>query len=372
MINKERLLANFIRMVAIDSISGQEGAFRDMLQTEFRRWGLPFREDEAGGDLAGSSGNLLIKVPGTVAQPAILLSAHMDTVVPGRNIKAVMGPDQVIRSAGETILGSDDKAGVAAILEAVQVILETGLDHPPLELLFTVCEEQGLMGIKKFDFSQLQSTWGFVLDCGGAPGTIVTQSPGQNEIEYQVEGKAAHAGINPEDGKNAIQIMARALAQMPCGRIDDETTCNFGIISGGLARNIVPELCRVKGEARSLNRTKLDRLTAELSNIFESEVIAQGGVPRVEATFLYPEVSLPPDEQVVQLAVRAAENIGLTAELIKTGGGSDASIINGHNIRCANLGIGMSAVHTTEEFILVEDLVNDARLVLSIITEAAR
>lgn len=372
MVNRERLVANFIKMVEIASVSGHEGAFRDLLKEEFALRGLKAEEDEAGKKLNGESGNLLVKIPGSVRVPALLLAAHMDTVVPGINIKAVRGQDEVIRSEGNTILGSDDKAGLAAILEAYDVIIEKQIDHPPLELLFTVSEEQGLLGAKNFDYSQLESPKGYVLDSGGLPGTIVIQSPCQNEIEYRVYGQAAHAGINPEDGINAIQIMAKALALMPCGRIDEDTTCNFGIIEGGMARNIVAASCRVKGEARSLNRSKLDKLTSELLEIFKTEVIKSGGKPEAEVVLLYPETTLQPDEDVVRLAIRAADKIGIKTELLSTGGGSDASIINGNNIRCANLGIGMNAVHTTEEFIRVDDLVNDARLVLSIIEEAAK
>lgn len=372
MINRERLVANFIKMVETASVSGQEGAFRDLLKAEFALRGLEVEEDGAGKILNGESGNLLVKIPGTVKAPALLLATHIDTVVPGIGIKAIRGQDDVIRSEGNTILGSDDKAGIAAILEAYDAVMENQLDHPPLELLFTVSEEQGLLGAKNFDYSRLEARQGYVLDSGGAPGTIVIQSPCQNEIEYRVYGQAAHAGINPEDGINAIQVMAKALAAMPCGRIDHDTTCNFGIIEGGIARNIVAPSCRLKGEARSLSRSKLEQLTAELRGIFEAEVIKNGGRCEVDVVLLYPEISLQPDEEVIKLAVRAADKIALPIELLSTGGGSDASIINGNNIRCANLGIGMSAVHTTEEFIRVEDLVNDARFVLSIIEEGAR
>lgn len=372
MVNKERIVASFIKMVEIASVSGKEGAFRNMLRGEITRLGWEAEEDGAGERLQGESGNLLVKIPGTIESPTLLLAVHMDTVVPGTDIRAVRGQDEIIRSAGQTILGADDKAGVAAIIEALEVLKEQGLTHPPLELLFTVSEEQGLLGAKHFDYSRLRAGMGYVLDSGGGPGTIVTRSPCQNEIEYRVTGRAAHAGINPEDGINAIKIMAQALAAMPCGRIDDETTCNFGIIEGGMARNIVAGNCQVKGEARSLQRSKLDQLTADLIDIFETEVIRNGGQPEVEVKLLYPETTLQADEEVVGLAIRAAARIGLRSELISTGGGSDASIINGNNIRCANLGIGMNAVHTTEEFIRVEDLVNDARLVVSIIEEATQ
>ncbi len=372
-IRKDRLIESFLEMIAIDSVSGHEASYRDYLQARFNELGFRGIEDDAGSRLNGGSGNLLFKLPGTINRPPLLLSAHMDTVVPGHDIKGELNQfdgHQIIRSAGETILAGDDKAGVAALLEAIRVIMENGFDYPPLEILFTVSEELGLLGIKNFDFAQVRSQLGYVLDSGGDPGTIVVQSPCQNEIEYRVRGIAAHAGMNPEEGRNAIQIMARALAKMPCGRIGPDTTCNFGIIEGGLARNIVAPFCRVKGEARSLERSKLDQLTAKLTQIFTEEVTAQGGQPEVDVVLLYPEAALQADEEVVRIAVRAAEKIGVIARLESTGGGSDASIINGAGIRCANLGIGMKKVHTVDEYIEVEDLIADAAWVISIIREA--
>lgn len=370
MVNADRIIKLFMEMVEVSSISGQEGAFRDYLKRYFSDRGLQCEEDDAGRLLGGDSGNLLIRITGTLDTRPILFLNHMDTVVPGLGIKAVLGDDGVIRSDGSTILGSDDKAGVAAVLEAYEILIEKGLDYPPLELLFTVSEEQGLLGAKSFDYSQLKAPIAYALDSGGAPGTIVCKSPSQNEIEYRVTGKAAHAGINPEEGINAIQLMSKALAIMPCGRIDEASTCNFGTIIGGTARNIVAAKCTVKGEARSLSRAELDRLTGELTGTFIREVEKNGGRAEVEVKLLYPEITLDAEEEVVRLAVAAAESIGLEAKLISTGGGSDASIVNGNNIRCANLGIGMNAVHTTEEFIRVEDLIHDAELVLAIIQQS--
>jgi tripeptide aminopeptidase len=153
MINKERLVSNFMRMVEISSVSGHEGAFRDFLKNEFALRSLKVEEDEAGKLLNGESGNLLVKIPGSVELPPVLFAAHMDTVVPGTNIKAVRDRDEVIRSEGNTILGSDDKAGIAAILEAYDAIVENHIVHPPIELLFTVSEEQGLLGAKNFPAS---------------------------------------------------------------------------------------------------------------------------------------------------------------------------------------------------------------------------
>lgn len=369
MLNRSRLIEQFMSMVKIGSESFHEARFRDYLQEEFSKRGLKAEEDNAARQIGGDSGNLLIRVPGTVDIPPLLLTAHMDTVGPGQNIEPIRADDKCIRSAGKTILASDDKAGIAAILEAVDVLIEEEKRRPPLEILITACEEQGLLGARNFDYTKLQAKMGYTLDSDGSPGGIVVASPCQNEIDYVVHGRAAHAGMNPEDGINAIQVMARAIAKMPCGRIDEETTCNFGLIDGGSARNIVAEYCHVKGEARSLNPSKLDSLTEELKKIFTTEVEACGARAEIEVSFLYPAVALDTDEPLIRQAVKAAEKIGLTAELKKTGGGSDAAVIHNHGIRCANLAIGMSSVHTTAEYIQEEDLVNTAKWLLAIIDQ---
>ncbi|MGI5879264.1 MAG: M20/M25/M40 family metallo-hydrolase [Syntrophomonadaceae bacterium] len=368
MVNKERLVNSFIHMVGIDSVSGKEGKFKDYLMAEFSARGYQVQEDETGKALGTESGNLLVKIPGSPDKPSLLFAAHMDTVEPGNGIKAMVQQGRLV-SSGNTILGSDDKAAIAALLEAVDILKASSELHAPLELLFTVGEEQGLQGAKLFDYSLLSSSIGYVLDAGGPPGNIIIQSPCQNEIEYQVFGKAAHAGINPQDGINAIHIASQALAAMPCGRIDEETTCNFGIIEGGTARNIVADSCRVKGEARSLQRFKLDALTGQLESIFRSEVEKHGAQAQVKVKFLYPEIRLDAQDEVVVIAVKAARSTGLEPVLTGTGGGSDASIINGHGIACVNLGIGMSNVHTIDEYIEVDDLVKDVELILAIIRE---
>ncbi len=370
MVNEERLVQFFIQLVEKDSVSGREEKVSNFLKQFFSQRGLPVEEDNAGEILKGTSNNLLIRIAGTVDKPPLLFAAHMDTVQPGEGIRAVVGNDRIIRSQGDTILGSDDKSAIAAILEAVEIIQERQLPHPPLELLFTVSEEQGLMGAKLFDFSRLQSKIAYVLDDSNHPGTIVIKSPCQNEIEYMVEGRAAHAGMNPEEGINAIHLAAMALAKMPCGRIDEETTCNFGIIEGGLARNIVAPECRIRGEARSRSPEKLDSITNSLKDAFVNEIESLGGKAEVNVEFLYPEISLQPEEEVVQRALRAARKLGLEPTLAETGGGSDASVINGAGIRCANLGVGMRNVHTTDEYISIDDLVMDVRLILAIIEES--
>lgn len=366
MVNEQRLTDLFISLVQTDSPSGREGRLCQMLKDIFRHRGLEAVEDEAGRQTGGEAGNLLVSVPGKRSGPGILFCAHMDTVEPGRGVRAVIGEEGCIRSAGDTILGSDDKAAIAAIIETFDCLRENNISHPPLEFLFTIGEEQGLQGSKHFDFSRLQAEMAFILDDEHEPGSIVIKAPCQNEIEYIARGRAAHAGMNPEAGVNAIQAAAGALAALPCGRVDQETTCNFGTIEGGTARNIVADFCRVKGEARSLEKGKLEALTSDLASGFAREVEKRGARAEVQVKFLYPSVNLDAGHPVVEQARRAAEIAGLQTRLVNSGGGSDANIINGHGIPCVNLGVGMQSVHTCQEFIRIEDLVAAARWLVAI------
>lgn len=362
----KRLVERFIKMVGISSVSRNEKEFKEFLQGEFLSRGFEVEEDRAGEAVGGNAGNLFIRIPGTINMPPLLLAAHMDTVKPGEGIKAVIDGD-VIRSSGDTILGADDKAAIAVLMEVLDILLEEKRLYPPLEFLFTVAEEEGLKGAKNFDFGKVGARMAYVLDAGGDPGTIVISSPWHHEIEYVVYGKAAHAGMDPENGVNAIKAAALALGKMPCGRIDEETTCNFGLIEGGKARNIVADFCRIKGEARSLSRDKLEKLTEELKRVFLSEVEKAGARGEVVLQALYPGVKLDKESEVVKIAKEACLKIGIEPRFTGTGGGSDASIINGAGIPCANLGIGMCKVHTNEEYIKIEDLVTDVKLILSLI-----
>lgn len=371
MVNRDRIVEDFMALVRIDSESGKEGAVRDFVRSRLQDLGLEVYEDEAGKALGGESGNLIAWKDGNLPGPSIFLGAHMDTVVPGTGVEPVLEAG-VIRSAGDTILGGDDKAGIAAILEALQVIKEQSLSHPSLEVILTVSEEQGLMGSKHLDFSRVRSKLGYVLDSDGETGNIIIKAPTQNEFVLTVIGKAAHAGMNPEEGLNAICLAAYAINHLTIGRIDEETTCNLGTINGGRARNIVADRVEVKGEARSLNPAKLDTLTNEIVTTFRERVEEKGGRCEVEVIHLYPMIDLDPEEPVVKIAKRAARAMGREPVLGRTGGGSDANIFNGQGIRCANLGIGMKKVHTAEEFITVDSLVDSARYVLKIIEEAGK
>ncbi|MDP3043925.1 MAG: M20/M25/M40 family metallo-hydrolase, partial [Bacillota bacterium] len=275
MINRRRLVDTFMTLAKTDSVSRRERGVVDHLAGLLADIGLEYFEDEAGQAINGTAGNLIAKVPGTTAGPPLLFCTHLDTVEPGNGVKPRVD-GHVIRSAGETILGADDKAGIAAVLEAVRVLKEQELPHPPLELVFTVAEEIGLLGIRELDFSLVKARMGFVLDSDGTPGKVITRAPSQDRIVATVIGRAAHAGINPEDGVNAIQAAAKAIANLPLGRIDEETTANIGVIRGGQATNIVPERVYLEGETRSLDNNKRRSLTEHICQKMTEQVELAG------------------------------------------------------------------------------------------------
>ncbi|MGE5381475.1 MAG: M20/M25/M40 family metallo-hydrolase, partial [Methylocystaceae bacterium] len=278
--------------------------------------------------------------------------------------------DGRITASGDTILAADDKAGVAVILEMLDLLLTNDITHPPLELVFTVGEEQGLLGAKALDMSMIKADFGYVLDSDGSAGEIVYKGPSQNQIEWKVVGRAAHAGMCPEEGISAIQAAAQAIAGLKLGRIDEETTCNIGIINGGNARNIVPEQCYIKGEARSLEEDKLQVLTDQLVKEFKTAVETYGAACEAEIQKLYPAFELAAEDQVLVLARDAAVDLGFTPHLVKSGGGSDANIFNSRGIPVANLGVGMRHPHTSKEHIEVSDLEAVTRWLYQIVLKA--
>ncbi|OAT86501.1 M20/M25/M40 family metallo-hydrolase [Desulfotomaculum copahuensis] len=368
MVNESRILAEFLELVQIDSPSGSERAVAGVLTARLEKMGFSVREDGAGQS-TGGAGNLIAVLPAAGGDAPLLLSAHMDTVEPGRGVHPVV-TDGVVRSSGDTVLGADDKAGIAAILEAVRVVREEGITHGGLEVVFTIGEESGLWGAKQLDTSRMQSRLGFVLDGEGGPGCIVTQAPTQDKIGALVRGRAAHAGVNPQDGINAIQVAAHAIARMSLGRLEEDTTANIGVISGGKAINIVPDACNLLGETRSLDGAKRRALTDAVCRILRETAAEFGATVNISTETLYQSFVLAPSDPVVQVAVEAAGRLGFKPELVKTGGGSDANIFNQKGIPTANLGIAMQKVHTTEEYIRVADLVDSARWLVEIIRRA--
>jgi tripeptide aminopeptidase len=374
MINEKRLVDQFLELVRIESPSRREGKIMHYLRSVLEGLGIEVFEDDAAAATGGDGGNLLGKMAGDDQEaPAILLNSHMDTVRPGENIEPLI-KNGIIRSAGDTILGADDKSGIAIILELVKVLKENNINHAHLELLFTVSEEIGLLGAKHFDAGRLESRFGYSLD-SSRPGSLVFAAPAAKHIKVTFYGREAHAGLAPEEGVSAIELASKAIEAMPLGRIDDETTANIGLISGGSATNIVPGLVVIEGEARSHNPGKLKRQIEAMVDSCKKAVnenAANGASLDVEIHADFPSMRLSETSRAVTLAKRSAESLGASLSMMVAGGGSDANILNEKGLELAILGTGMSKVHTNEEEIKIEDMLSCARLVLEIIQENSR
>jgi tripeptide aminopeptidase len=279
--------------------------------------------------------------------------------------------DDVIRSDGTTVLGGDDKSGVAIICECVRLCRERGLHHPPLDVVFTICEEVGLLGAKHLDVGRLRARRGLVFD-SDAVGCAFTRAPGANHLEVVVHGRAAHAGMAPERGVSAIQVAAQAIARMRLGRIDAETTANIGRIEGGRATNIVPDEVHVRGEARSHDPARLAAQCAHMRTCFEEAAAAHPGA-RVEVHIesAYESMVVADDSAIMRLVAAAAERTGRTITPAGMGGGCDANVLNRRGLEVVNLGTGMREIHTTSEWLRVSDMVAAAEVTLAVIELAA-
>jgi len=373
MINRKRLAETFKFLVQIDSVSKEEAVIANEIKKILESLGAETFMDDAGDKIGGNSGNLIAKFKGNTQAPPLLLNAHMDTVEPGRGVEAVL-ENGTFTSNGTTILGADDKSAIAILLETLNILKENDLRHGPLELVFTVCEEIGLQGAKHLDLSTVSATYGFALDATDTEG-IVTRAPSANHLEFTIHGKDAHAGASPEKGINAISLASKAIAKLELGRIDQESTCNIGIIEGGIATNIVPNLVKVKGEVRSHDEEKLNNITNEIVYSF-NEVIENhkkinfnDELPCVEVNIKkdFPRTHIPDDHPLIKLATQAAENLGRKMKTKTTGGGADANIFFEKGIFTGVLGTGMRDMHTVRESIKLEDMVSTAELLLEII-----
>jgi len=372
---RERLTALFLELVRIDSHSRREANVARRLERELGALGAEVWFDDAGAKVGGNVGNLLARIRGSVEAEPLLLCAHMDTVVPGEGVQPIVEGD-VIRSDGRTVLGGDDKSGLAIICEVLRALAEHRIPHGDIEIVFTICEEAGLLGAKHLDVSGLRARSGIVLD-SDAPGYLFTRAPAANRLEFVVHGLEAHAGMAPERGINAIQVAAEGLASMRLGRIDEETTANIGLIEGGRAVNIVPNSVRLRGEARSHDEAKLTAQTEHMRRCLEEaaarHAVSHDGVTvhaRVEATVGrdYESMSLPDGAPIVQLVFRAAAALGTQVTSAAMGGGCDANILNRRGFQVANLGTGMQEIHTVREWLRVGDMVRTA----AVIVEMAR
>lgn len=363
----------FTTLVEIDSVSLHESRVADKIKQIAEALGAEVLMDGSAKKTGSDTGNLIVKFKGNRAVPPMLLSAHMDTVEPGIGVRPRY-QGGVFRSAGDTILGADDKSAIAIIFETMRILTENDLPHGPLEIVLTTCEEIGLQGAKNLDFNLLTARLGYVLDTSDIEG-IVTRAPAANKLTFHIHGKDAHAGVAPEKGINAISLAARALAVLDLGRIDHETTCNIGTIQGGVATNIIPSLVTIHGEVRSHDEEKLERLTQKIVAAFQQAVDghepADKSIGRarleVEVENDFPATNIPEDHRVVDLARNAAAALGRKMALKTTGGGADANIFFKKGIVTGVLGTGMQDMHTVRESIRLDHMIQTTELLLGII-----
>ena len=374
MINQERIKNLLLELVQIDSVSRKERDVAERIKKYCEEMGAEVEIDDAGAKVGGNSGNVIARFPGTIpGAETIMMSAHMDTVVPGEGVRPVVEGD-IIRTDGTTVLGGDDKSGCAVIIETIRCLQEQNIPHAPIEAVFSICEEVGLLGAKHVDVSRLKAKYGLVFDSDD-PGFLFTKGPSANHMEFKIFGLESHAGVAPEEGISAIRIAAEAIHNMKLGRIDEETTASIGVIRGGEATNIVTNLVTLRGEARSLDDSKLEAQTAHMIKCLEDAAAGQevtvAGVTtkaRVESDVSreYYAMDVPDSSRVVQLVYRAAARLGQKVEACASGGGCDANIFNKRGIECANFGTGMRAIHTVKEWLDVKDMYASAEMTLEI------
>ncbi|MCR8843041.1 M20/M25/M40 family metallo-hydrolase [Paenibacillus sp. SC116] len=375
MVQQERLVQHFLQLVQVDSETRYEREICDLLKKQFSELGLDVYEDDTQEKSGHGAGNLIVTWPASEGQEQakrIFFTSHMDTVTPGKGIKPVIDADGMIRSDGTTILGADDKAGLAAMFEAIRVVQESGQAHGQIQFVITVGEESGLNGARVMDASLLKADLGYALDSNGEIGSIAVAAPTQAKVTMEIFGKSAHAGVNPEDGISAIQVAGKAVARMPLGRIDHETTANIGRFEGGGATNIVCDYVKLTAEARSIVQDKMDKQTAAMKEALESAATEYGARAQFTSEVMYPAFNFTEEDEVVKLVARANEKIGVKTSVFHSGGGSDANIFNGHGVPTVNLAVGYKDIHTTNEHIHTSDLVKTTELVVAIIEEAIK
>lgn len=352
---RERLGETFVALCRIESPSRRERACADWVIAELDGMGVGVEEDGAGAEVGADAGNLLARIGGN-GPHSILLCAHLDTVPLDAPVEPVL-VDGGWENANEAILGADNKAAVAVMLElARRLVRAPSRPEVGLELLFTICEEIALQGAKAFDRQLLLSRFGYVFDHASAIGEIVLASPTYYRITAELHGRAAHAGIRPENGRSAILAAARGISTMPLGRLDPETTANVGTIAGGTNANVVPEHCRVEAEARSLNRERAESVATEIVDHFQEAADASECDLDITVERMFDGYRLPARDPQIVLAERALEACGYEPKHISTGGGSDANALHAAGFACTNLANGTERNHEPTERVSVDAL----------------
>src|SRR5579885_482383 len=374
-VNRDRIRNLLLELVRIDSLSRRERACARRLKREMEQLGGTCHFDNTAEKVKGEVGNLIAHFEGTVPGAApLLICAHMDTVSPGEGVKPI-GEGDIIRTDGTTVLGGDDKSGCAIICETLHQLRERQIPHGPIDAVFTVCEEIGLLGAKNLDLGMVRAREGLVYD-SDAPGYLFIRAPGAKALRFTVRGLEAHAGMAPERGLSAIKIAAEAIAAMRLGRIDDETTANLGTIEGGRAGNVVPNEVTVRGEARSTDPRKLEAQVEHMIACFKdavarAAVAVDGKLINAQLEYKsvpsYKAMNVPEDAPIVRKVLEAARRLGREVRPHATGGGCDANILNQRGFVVANLGTGMRDIHTVREWLDVRDMAATAEVTLELI-----
>ncbi len=371
MIREDRLVKLFLDLVNINSPSLQERVCAEFVKNYLEQMGLAVSEDTAGEENGGDANNLIAWLPANVpGAPRIFLSAHMDTVEPTSGL-VVKEVDGVFYSSGDTILGADDKGGLAPIIEVVNAFLESGEPHGDVCLLISIAEEIGLKGAASVKLKEFNLDFGYVLDTGPPVGSFVTRTAIHDNLTVTIHGRPAHAGKEPERGINAIQVAAEAVHGMKLGRIGPETTANIGIIQGGTAVNVVCASVTLKAEARSTSLEELEAQTGHMIQRFEAAASAAGATVEIDHYRHYESYDIPADSRVVQTAIAASRSLGFEPALRTTLGGSDANVYNANGVPCIVVATGMDRIHTHEEKMSRRDLLDTARLTYEIVKMAA-
>ncbi|MDF2486088.1 MAG: peptidase T-like protein [Herbinix sp.] len=363
MINRDRILSEFVTLVEIDSPSFGEREIADVLRNKLEAIGFEVSEDDAGKQYGGNCGNLYGYLPGELNEEPLLFSSHMDTVAPALGKKAILHSDGRITGAGDTVLGADDVAGLVSILEAIRSLREEGIAHRSIEVLFPIAEEPYAKGSGVFDYTKIKSKEAYVLDLSGRVGRAAYTAPSILSFKAAFQGRAAHAGFAPEEGIHSIAIAARAISKMQLGRVDADTTVNIGNIAGGVATNIIPENCRVEGELRSFQHEKALRYLEEIRELFQKEADLAGAILHWEGTINCKAYCTELDGATAERYRRACTKAGLTAEFVKTFGGSDHNIFATKGIQGLVISNAMNSVHSCEEYTEVEELMKSTEIV---------
>lgn len=360
--NTDYLIDLFIRIAKIDALSGNEKPLAEFIKSFLSKFNYNISEDDSKLFSGSNTGNLICKIG---EGGSFIMTAHLDTARPTLNIKPKILEDKIV-SSGDTVLGVDNRAGVTVLLFLLEKIAKEKIPVKDFTVVFTTCEETTLFGSKYLGVNG-NIKYGFVFDSGYRPGNFIYSACGAMGFKIKVIGKASHSGISPEKGINSLLIASRAINNLPLGRIDDESTMNIGILKGGSAVNVIPEITELNGEIRSFDLQKVEHYLNVTIAAFRKEADILGGKIEVESFWDFKPYTIPENSFVFKEIVRVMKQVGLNPIPKISLGGSDANSLNEKGIQSVNLGIGAQNPHSNDEFIFIEDLVKSAEIALELV-----